>query len=59
MPSKIELLTDLSKELCNKCDERNYETCEKCKLHKIINERLQELTTIKAETKPEEESWEM
>jgi len=59
MPSKTELLTEISKELCKDCDERNYETCQKCKLHKIINERLQKLTTIKAETKEKKDNWEM
>ena len=39
----MEMLKDLQKIICNKCDKINYEDCAKCSIHILINSILLEL----------------
>ena len=39
----IEMLKDLQKIMCNKCDKIDYEDCANCQVHIIINKILGEL----------------
>jgi len=41
---KVQLLRELSKEVCVKCDNLNEEACEDCRIHKLINQLLIEIT---------------
>jgi len=42
--STIEPLKSLSKEVCSKCDVSNEDGCFDCKIHKLINQILKEIT---------------
>ena len=39
----IEMLKDLQKIMCNKCDKIDYEDCANCNVHILINSILEEL----------------